>query len=241
MKHAFRSGLAVAALAGILVPSLSLAQPGGRRPFRGGPGGSMLGLLQREEVQQEIQLVDEQQAQINALAEDIRSQMRDMFGQMRDLSEEERRARFDEIRSKVEKIRTEAESRLQKVLLPHQLARLKQIDLQARLQEGGAAALTNGQLADTLSLTAKQQDQLRQRAEQARQEMQEQIRQLRAEAREKLLEVLTPEQRAKLEAMLGEQFDLPDRWAGRWMRNRGRGGFGPRRGSQPPPAADEAN
>jgi Spy/CpxP family protein refolding chaperone len=237
MKHAFRTALAAVALGGILVPSLVLAQPGGGRGFRGGPGGpggpggGLLGLLQREEVQQEIQLVDEQQSQVEALADDIRSQMRDLmrntFDQMRDLSDEERRARFDEIRAQFDKIRTDAEGRLQKVLLPHQLERLKQIDLQGRLQQGGVAALSESELADALGLTTEQQDRLRQRAEEVQQEMQEQINQLRAEARKKLLEVLTPEQRAKLEAMLGEQFDLPDRGPG--------GRFGRWRGGSPPP------
>lgn len=250
MTRAFRSALAAAAVVGLLVPSLTLAQPGGGRGgFRGGPGGfggpgggGLLGMLQIEEVRQEIQLVDEQQAQINALVDDIRNEMRDqmrgMFAQMRDLSDEERRARFGEIRAQFEKIRDEADSRLQKILLPHQLERLKQIELQGRLQQGGAAALTGGELADALGLTPEQQEQLRQRAEQVQQEMQDKIRQLRADARQKLLEVLTPEQRAKLDAMMGEQFDLPDRGPRGRMRGQPGGRSGQRRANPSPPAAE---
>ena len=167
----------------------------------------------------------------------MRDQMQGMFQQMRDLSPEERRARFDEIRTQFEKMRTDAEARLEKILLPHQLERLKQIELQGRLQQGGAAALSGGQLAEALGLTPEQQDQLRQKAEEVQQEMQQKIVQLRAEAREKLLEVLTPEQRAKLESMMGDQFDLPDRGP----RGRMRGGrFGQRGGGQPPAAANQA-
>ncbi len=238
MTRALRTTLAAGAVAVVLIPSLALAQPGGGRGFRGGPGGAgggVLGLLQREEVQQEVQLVDEQQTQLRELADDIRSQMRDVFEQMRDVPREERRARFDEIRAAAEKIRTDAEARLQTVLLPHQLERLKQIELQSRLQQNGAAALNDGELADSLGLTAEQQERLRQRAEELQQEMQQKIVQLRAEAREKLLQELTPEQRAKLESMLGDQFELPDRGP----RGRGIGGRAGQRGGQPPAPADQ--
>ena len=222
----------VAVFLGAFAPSVSIAQPGGRGDFRGGQGGffgggeGILGLLQRDEVRQEIQLVDEQQQQLEALADELRdemrTEMRDLFGQMRDLSEEDRRARFDEIRSRMEEIRADAESRVEKVLLPHQLERLKQIDVQARIQRQGAAALTGGQLAETLNLTPDQQQKLQARAEEVQREMDEQIRQLRLEARNKILEVLTAEQRAKLESLMGEQFDVPDQGGG----FRGRGGRG---------------
>jgi hypothetical protein len=55
------------------------------------------------------------------------------------------------------------------------------------------------------------------------QELQEKIRQLRVEARGKLMEVLSPEQKAKLESMLGEEFSLPDQPGG--GRFFGRGGW----------------
>ena len=49
--------------------------------------------------------------------------------------------------------------------MPHQFDRLKQIDLQSRIQRGGAAALTEGELADTLGLTESQRDQIREKSE----------------------------------------------------------------------------
>jgi hypothetical protein len=69
------------------------------------------------------------------------------------------------------------------------------------------------------------------------QELQEKIRQLRVEARGKLMEVLTPEQRTKLESMIGEDFAVPDQpgggrffgrggWRGRDNTNRGDGNRG---------------
>src|SRR6478672_1516461 len=124
--------------------SRSLAQPPGTPPGGGGPGGpggfggpfggggGLMGLAMRDEVQQELQLVDEQKDKVRALSEDMRTKVRDemggMFQQMRDASDEERRAKFDEIRKKFETINTDMEKKLDAVLLPHQLERLKQID-----------------------------------------------------------------------------------------------------------------
>ncbi|MGD9636392.1 MAG: hypothetical protein AB7G28_04950 [Pirellulales bacterium] len=223
--------------------NLSWAQPGGGgfrgRGGPGGPGGffgggGTFGLIQQQEVQQEIELSEEQQTQLQSLGEEIRNQIRNemqgMFDGMRDLSDEERQARFDEIRTKFEQINKDAEGRMQKVLMPHQFDRLKQIDVQSRLQRGGAAALTEGELADTLGLTEAQRDQIREKQEQVQKDLDEKIGQLRIEARNQLLEVLTPEQRAKLEGMMGSAFALPEPQfgppGGRGGRGFGRGGRG---------------
>jgi hypothetical protein len=221
----------------LLVPTVEAQPPGGGGRGRGGPGGpfggGVIGLVQQEEVRQEIELNDDQEAELRTLGETVRDEiqgeMGDMFRGMRDLSDEERQARFEEIRTRFEAINKDVEGRLQKVLLPHQFDRLKQIDLQARLERGGAAALSEGELAETLGLTDGQREQLEERAREVQQDLDAKIRQLRLDARNQLFEVLTPEQRAKLEGMMGEQFALPEQDFGR----RGRGGqfgFGGRGG-----------
>jgi Spy/CpxP family protein refolding chaperone len=206
--------------------------PGGAGGFFG--GGGMLGLAQREEVQQELQLVDEQRDKVQGLADDMRNKIRDemrpIFEQMRDLSDDERRAKFGEIRTKFESLNAEFEKQLDKVLLPHQVERLKQIDLQSRIQRQGTSALTSGDIAKTLDLTDEQREKLEKRAEEVRQELQAQIRQLQVDARKKMLDVLTPEQQAKLQKLMGEQFDLPEPQFGGF---RGRGGRGGPDGNRP--------
>jgi Spy/CpxP family protein refolding chaperone len=248
----------VALLAALVLPLAGFAQPPGGERDRGGPGGpggfggpfgggGILGLAMREEVQQELQLVDEQQEKVQGLAEDMRAQarteMREMFEQMRDLSDEERREQWGEIRTRFETLSSEYQDKLNKVLLPHQLERLKQIDVQTRMRYQGASALTSGALAESLSLTDEQKQKLEKRAEEVREELQEQIRQLQIDARKKLLdEVLTSEQRAKLETLMGEQFDLPEPRSDGGFRGRfgrGRDG-GDRRGDGPPRNSNES-
>ena len=56
--------------------------------------------------------------------------------------------------------------------MPHQFDRIKQIDLQSRIQRGGAAALTEGELADTLGLSESQRDQIREKSEEVQKDLQ---------------------------------------------------------------------
>lgn len=239
MNRLLRGATLVALAVALMVPCVALAQGGGGRGFRGagGPaGGGMIGLLQSDEVRQELDLMDDQVDQLRAIGDDIRAQVRDelqgAFQGMGDLSPEERQQRIGEIRGKIDSIVSKSQGRLQEVLLPHQFERLKQIDLQARIQRGGAAALTEGELAETLGLTDQQKEQLRERSQEVQQELQEKIQQLRVEARGKLMDVLTPEQRAKLESMLGADFAVPDQPGGGRVIGRGGGRGGQGRGGQ---------
>jgi Spy/CpxP family protein refolding chaperone len=147
---------------------------------------------------------------------------------MQNLSDDERAAKFGEIRTKIEALSAESEKQLSKVLLPHQMERLKQIDLQTKIQYRGASALTSGDVAKALNLTDEQREKLEKRAAEVQEELQAKIKQLQADARKKMLDVLTPGQQAQLEKLMGQQFDLPDQNNGN--RFRGRGG----RGGRPP-------
>lgn len=227
------------------IASSAVAQPPGPGgPGFGGPGGpggpfgggGLMGLISRDEVQQELQLVDEQKDKVRGITDEmrnkVRDQMRDVFTQMRDLSDDERRAKFGEIRTKMESLQADTEKELDKVLLPHQLERLRQIDLQTKVQQRGASALTGGDVAKALNLTDEQRDKLEKRAAEVQEELQTKIKQLQADARKKMLDVLTPDQQAQLEKMMGQQFDLPEQ--NFRDRFRGRGGRGGRsQGSQP--------
>lgn len=233
-------GLAAAAFAQPPQPGNDQGRGGPRGPGGfGGPGGGffggggLLGLAARDEVQQELQLVDEQKDKVRGITEDMRDKVRDLFGQMRDLNEDERRARFDEIRTKVEGLNGDMEKQLEKVLLPHQLDRLKQIDLQTKVRYRGAEALTSSDIAKTLNLTDEQREKLEKRAAEVQEELQTKIRQLQVDARKKMLDVLTPDQQAQLEKMMGQQFEMPEQNFRDRFRGRGRGGRDARPGDQP--------
>jgi Spy/CpxP family protein refolding chaperone len=232
----------------LAVSSSSFGQgpPPGGEPGRGGPpgfggpggpggfsgGGGVIGLVARDEVQQELQLVDEQKEKVRGIAEETqnkaRDEMRELFSEMRDLSDDERRAKFGELRpkmeAKMEALTAESTKQLEKVLLPHQLDRLRQIDLQTKMRYRGAGALTGGDVAKALNLTEEQREKLEKRAAEVQEELQTKIKQLQADARKKMLDVLTPDQQAQLEKMMGQQFEMPeqsfrDRFRGRGGRD----------------------
>jgi hypothetical protein len=129
---------------------------------------------------------------------------------------------------------------LAEILLPHQLDRIKQIQLQTQ----GASALRNSDVAAKLALNDSQKEDIERIARENQQTIQEEMRELRqgggeafqakmAELRktadEKLLAVLNAEQKAKFEEMKGAAFELPADAFG-FGRRGGRGRGGPGRG-----------
>ena len=253
--------LAAALAVVAMISASSMAQPpgpppgrggppgefGGRGfPGRGGPGGGMGGLLRMQEVRDELGLVEDQMTDLQALGEEMRDRFRSEMGNMR---ERMRDPEFrDEMRARMEEIRGEAEERLAETLTTEQLARLRQINLQQQMQRGGPGALMNPEVSEALGITDTQREQLRERGQKIRSEMEAKMRELRNSAHEQMLEVLTTEQRTKLQEMMGEKFDLPER--DRFGRGgprgrdgegrRGRGGrFGGPDGPPPPPPGPE--
>ncbi len=199
----------------------ALAQRGGfRGGFAGGPGGGfgVGGLLMSEQVRGEIELLPDQEEELRALGEDTRDRMRDLFSGMRDLPREERRAAFEDARAGMEEIRQDVESQVKEVLMPHQFERLKQIEVQQQMARGGTASVAQGQLAEQLGLTDQQKEEMQQKAQEAQRDLQEKITQLRLEARESILSVLTSEQRAKFDQLVGKPFEMDQRGAGRGQR-----------------------
>jgi Spy/CpxP family protein refolding chaperone len=218
----------VAVMVGIMGP-VAVAQPPGGGGGGGGPGfggrfgggmGSMM-ILRNEQIQKELEIVDDQLQELEAIGEE----MRDSFQGFRDMSEDERADRMREITADFEK-------RVNEVLLPHQQKRLKQItaQFQARGREGVTGALTEGNLADELKITEEQREKLRKVGEEARAEMDEKMRKLREEMEQKILAVLTDEQRSQYKELMGEPFEMDMRqmFQGRGGRDGGGGRGGDR-------------
>jgi len=233
--------------------SVALAQGrrggGGRGGFGGGFGfggggfgGGKLGLLRMEEVQKEIEIDEDQKAELDKLNEEIRGD----GGQNRnfqDLSDEERQKLFQEFQERTQK----AEAKLGDILLPHQMDRLEQLSIQQR----GTAALSDEKVAEKLELTDEQKEKLKTVQEEVGNTMRDEARkifqenqdgggggdafaklaELRKEAETKILDVLTDGQKKTFEEMKGEPFEFPRPQFGRGGRGGGgRGGRGGRGG-----------
>ena len=152
--------------------------------------------LRTESVQKELQLTDQQKDKLIAIGQKYYDETRRDWAALAGMSAEERKGKYAEIRQKNLKRMQEIRKQVEEVLSPDQLERLKQISLRTR----GAAALLNPKILDELGITEAQRNRLRQ----LRDQLQERIRQLQEETLAKTLEMLSPEQRKKLEELTAE-------------------------------------
>jgi len=203
-----------------LFATVSSAQPGGGR---GGFGRGMMQspaamwgmLLQAPTVQKDLNLTEDQQAKIKELSEKARAGMAELFQGMRDLSPEEQQARRAEMGKRAEEQRKSLEG----ILLPNQVARLKEIVLQRR----GLSALQDKEIQETLALSDEQKEKLKTIQADARKKSQEvfqnqdleqqarreKLQEIQKEASEAATAVLTSEQKEKFEKMQGTKLDIP--------------------------------
>jgi Spy/CpxP family protein refolding chaperone len=190
-----------------LLPQAAWSQ-GSVRPHGYSSMGQSIHWLLSPQMQSELEIVDSQKEKLEKIRGEFQMQITEAYKVYSDAPPEERLSRYN---ARLKEIADEVEKKVEDVLLPHQVKRLKQILTQMRLGYGAATALTQGDLADELGITDQQREQLRKAEEEIRQDMQQKIqefyRKLQDDAREKLHAILTPEQKKRLEEMQGERFE----------------------------------
>jgi Spy/CpxP family protein refolding chaperone len=238
--------LLIGLLASMMLASEAQAQGGGARgrgpgggggPMGGG-GGGVLMLVQNEKVQKELEIVDEQKTKLTALAEEQRTSMRELFSSTQDASREERQTKMQAEQEKFQK-------KLAEILLPKQLERVKQIQIQAELAMG----LISPDVLKALNVTSEQQgkitaanDEAQTKRRDARtsmqslsqEERQTKMREMNKQLLDKVLEILTADQRAQLVKMQGEKIDIDFSTLMRQGGGRRGGAGGPPPGGPPP-------
>lgn len=206
------------AAAVVFATSSAMAQgPGGRGPGGGfggpggpGGGGDLFGLLNNESVQKELEIVPSQLEDIRELGQEMRDSMRDIFQGMRNASEDERQEMFDKLRT----AREDVEKDLEKVLMPAQLERLKQIQVQQQSRGRGGMSFSNPRIVEALGLSEAQLADMREKAEELQTEMRAKLEELRKQADDELLQMLTPEQQKKWKEMVGDPFEMEQQRGG---------------------------
>ncbi len=232
--------LIAVAVIGLAVGPVVAQQPGqGRGGFGGfteSPGQQKLRYLGNEAVQKELELANDQKADVKKLSDEAEARRREGAGNRGDfqnLSQEEREKRFAELRQRAETQGKETLKKIEAVLLPHQMDRLQQIYVQVR----GVDVLSDADVAKELALNDKQKEQLTAIRDDIRQKMfqggqggfdRERFAALTKERDDKSLAVLTAEQKAKYEKMKGEAFAE----AASLRFGGGRGGAGGRPGGE---------
>jgi len=191
----------------------------GRGGGRGGPGPSAL--VKMPEVQKELKMDDGQVALVNAIQIE-----RPNFQDLQALSPEERTQKLADMRKDEEK-------KVDDVLKPDQIKRLKQLEIQA----AGTGALMQPEIADKLKITADQKQKIQdiqmkagaamrelftnggfQPGQPPSQEFQDKMAAARAATDKEILAVLTSSQQSDFAAMQGPKFTFPPFQFGRGRR-----------------------
>lgn len=197
------------------------APEGSRRGFGRAGRDSLLGLLRREQVRDELKLSEEQKTKVQEVNELLGGEMREQFAALRDIEDrDERRAKTAELSAQVDQ---KAREQLRDVLEREQMMRLYQIRMQVRAV---VDSLANRYVVLRLELTDEQTKKLTEIAKQSqskrteifvtmrdatqeqRAEARQKLRAIRAEADEKALALLTSEQKGTFERMKGEKIEL---------------------------------
>jgi hypothetical protein len=243
----FRLAVAIAATC-LFVSSIQAQQPGGRGRGNFGGGGftqsptaEKLGYLRNEAVQKELELADDQKADLTKITDEARRAREAAGGgnfnreEFANLSEEERRKRFTEMQQRAETASKETWKKVESVLLPHQIARLQEIYVQA---SGVDALINDAEIAKTLAITEQQKEQLTTIRDESRRAMfsggqggqggfdPQRFAAARKEREDKSLAVLNATQKEQFAKMKGEPFAEAAtlRFGDRGPRQGGQGG-----------------
>ncbi len=185
----------------------------------GGFGGSKVGLVQNEQVQQELKLTDEQKSKVDEIA----ARVREAGPQRGQGGGEANREQLRERMQAMSRVVAEEEKKLDEVLDEQQKKRLDQISLQVT----GVRALMRDEVASKLELSDEQKEKvqaaLRAQRGQGGGDRPDPaaFRERREQLEQQVMAVLSDEQKQKWEELKGEAFEL---------QRRGGAGEGQRRG-----------
>ena len=164
-----------------------------------------LGLLQKKQIQEELELSKEQIITVEELQKDIQRQMTEVFTTQAKFGGNA--AQMVEAANKA--IRENITKELKEVLLPKQMKRLGQLEVQMKLRNRGVRALAEGKLAERLQISDGQKKEIREQSAEMQKELQQQIEMLRERLRKRLIkDVLDKEQLVQLEEVTGDEFDV---------------------------------
>lgn len=179
-------------------PAAAWAQPAAARGA--GPGGFIARsmLVRQESVQKELAITAEQKAKLDAALPAALGG----GANIREMSEEERRTWREERRKRV----AEDDGKLGAILDARQAARLEQI----RVQALGGGVFMDPDISQAIGITEEQREQFRSAMQQLRDESDGAAAAggMRERMTARAMEILTPDQRTRLEGLRGPAFDV---------------------------------
>ena len=132
-------------------PDSDMAFVGDSGMFWGGHGDSF-SMLNNPSVRKELELVDEQMDRIREVNKEFGEKIRESLGDLSQGGFDPDRA--SQLKDVIAQIQQQKQDEINKLLLPHQQDRLKQVALQMQMKSRGTAnALSSDKIAEALGLT----------------------------------------------------------------------------------------
>jgi hypothetical protein len=192
-------------------------------PFGGGQTYTLSSqysrLVNMPTVQKELEIVDDQKTKITEQLTKMRSSMMEIFSGMQDVDPEQRQAKMEEIGKKMQAQQDDVRKAIEKILLPNQVKRLKEI----ALQMAGTQAINDKQIQDELKLTSEQKDKIKKIGEDSTKKIRAlfeeggdpqdsfpKMQDMRKDTEKQTLNVLTDAQKTALEKMKGKKLEIPE-------------------------------
>jgi len=165
-------------------------------------------MLRMPQIKSELGLQDDQIEAIGRLSKAMQEQMSGVFKNIDFAGIDSQKIMAEAQRA----IRQQTEEKLEELLTPPQLRRLKELKAQSSLKSQGALAVTKGELGDAIRLSDKQTTRLKKLHARKQAELESEISALREAYREETLkEVLTPVQKKELQKLAGEGYEIKKR------------------------------
>jgi uncharacterized protein YjgD (DUF1641 family) len=166
-----------------------------------------LSLLNDPDIQKEIEMASDQLKEYQEMQQSLQQAIEQRMGDLTSGNFDPKNAR--EIGEVVRKMREEHQTRIERLLLPHQFQRLQQISLQRHIQQNGAVgALGNKQLMEELGLTEEQLERLKKRSGEINDQLKIKMEKLKEEAQAELLAELNPQQRNRFLELIGKKYEF---------------------------------
>jgi len=163
-------------------------------------------LLANDEVLRELEIVDDQRSELARIQKEFARRMNALTLLPLDQASI-MQVGGSNLCNALDGIEEERQSRINDVLMPQQLARLKQISFQETLRERGDGAVLAGKtIANALGIDDAQKKRIKNRAAEIEKEINAKIAKLRTDGRKELLKELTVDQQRRLKEMTGQTF-----------------------------------
>lgn len=184
-------------------PNTVMRLGGGMPMFDPNNLGSLLNI---PEIRQELDIMDAQVEEITQARKDLEKQIREQVNKMME-------GGFDPSKAKemAEIMRTQRaaiDEQISQQLLPGQVKRLREVALRLQMKQAGTVGLLGRKdIMEALEITPEQLEALKKKSVSLEEELKKRMEELKKKAQTELLGELKPEQRKKLEEMLGKDFD----------------------------------